>query len=58
MTRTPPLKPAQKRTATDRGREAMRNAAKGLAMTAIDLLAIPDTLARAQAAFDEEMGRK
>jgi amidohydrolase len=44
--------------ATDRGREAMRNAAKGLAMTAIDLLAIPDTLARAQAAFDEEMGRK
>ena len=44
--------------ATDRGREAMRNAAKGLAMTAIDLLAIPDTLARAKAAFDEEMGRK
>src|ERR671939_654759 len=34
--------------ATDRGREAMLSAAKGLAMTAVDLLADPDTLRRAK----------
>ena len=34
--------------ATDRGRQAMLSAAKGLAMTAVDLLADPDTLRRAK----------
>jgi amidohydrolase len=41
---------------SDRGRQAMLLAAKTLAMTAIDLLAEPTTLARARAAFDEDMG--
>lgn len=43
---------------TDRGRQAMLHAAKGLAMTAIDLLAEPENLRRAKAAFDAEMGAK
>ena len=34
--------------ATERGREAMLSAAKGLAMTAVDLLADPETLRRAR----------
>jgi MoxR-like ATPase len=34
--------------ATDRGRQAMLSAAKGLAMTAVDLLADPDALRRAK----------
>ncbi len=42
---------------SERGRQAMLLAAKTLAMTAIDLLADPATLARARAAFDEDMGR-
>ena len=40
---------------TDKGRQAMLSAAKGLAMTAIDLLARPDTLQRAKRAFAEDM---
>jgi amidohydrolase len=41
----------------EKGRRAMLQAAKGLAMTAIDLLASPDALDRARAAFAEDMGR-
>jgi amidohydrolase len=44
--------------ATDLGRKAMLDAAKGLAMTAVDLLADPDQLRRAKADLDQEMGRK
>ncbi|MBV9358079.1 MAG: M20 family metallopeptidase, partial [Chloroflexi bacterium] len=40
---------------SERGRQAMLQAASTLAMTAIDLLADPATLARARAAFDEDM---
>lgn len=40
---------------SDRGRQAMLHAAKGLAMTAIDLLAEPDNLRRATAAFDADL---
>ena len=40
---------------SDRGRQAMLHAAKGLAMTAIDLLAEPATLDRAKAAFQEDL---
>ena len=43
---------------SDRGRRAMLDAAKGLAMTAIDLLADPENLRRAKATFDEDMGRR
>jgi amidohydrolase len=39
---------------SERGRQAMLNAAKGLAMTAIDLLADPDNLRRAREAFEED----
>ena len=42
--------------ASERGRQAMLAAAKGLAMTAIDLLGDADTLGRARAAFEEELG--
>jgi len=42
---------------SDRGRQAMLNAAKGLAMTAIDLLGDPDTLRQAKAAFQQELLR-
>ena len=43
---------------TDKGRQAMLSAAKGLAMTAIDLLAQPETLAEAKQVFAADMGRK
>jgi amidohydrolase len=39
---------------SERGRQAMLNAAKSLAMTAIDLLAEPENLRRARAAFEED----
>jgi hypothetical protein len=39
---------------SDRGRQAMLNAAKSLAMTALDLLVEPENLRRAQAAFEED----
>jgi amidohydrolase len=42
---------------SDRGRTAMIHAAKGLAMTAVDLLAAPDNLRRAKEAFAADMGR-
>src|SRR5215207_985390 len=42
---------------SDRGRQAMLDAAKGLAMTAIDLLGDPDTLRQAKAAFQQAMAR-
>jgi amidohydrolase len=42
---------------SDRGRQAMLAAAKGLAMTAIDLLAEPSALERAKAAFAEDMSQ-
>ncbi len=48
--------PFRDAAATERGRQAMLAAAKGLAMTAIDLLAEPDTLRRARAAFEAAMG--
>src|SRR5205823_5511222 len=41
---------------SDLGRQAMLIAAKGLAMTAIDLLATPDHLKRAHAVFEEDVG--
>jgi amidohydrolase len=41
---------------SDLGRQAMLAAAKGLAMTAIDLLAQPAALERARAAFAEDIG--
>ena len=40
---------------SDMGRQAMLNAAKGLAMTAIDLLSQPEHLKRAKAVFDEDI---
>jgi amidohydrolase len=40
---------------SDLGRQAMLNAAKGLAMTAIDLLADPGTLKRAKEAFADDI---
>src|SRR5437588_5058883 len=39
---------------SDQGRQAMLYAAKGLAMTAVDLLTEPGHLKRARAAFDED----
>jgi amidohydrolase len=42
---------------SDRGRQAMLSAAKGLAMTAVDLLARPDNLRRARATFEEDKSR-
>jgi amidohydrolase len=42
---------------SDRGRQAMLFAAKGLAMTAVDLLANPETLQRARAEFEAGMRR-
>jgi amidohydrolase len=42
---------------SDRGRQAMLAAAKGLAMTAIDLLGQPETLAEAKRVFAADMGR-
>ena len=42
---------------SDLGRQAMLTAAKGLAMTAIDLLTNPDNLRRAKAVFDEDLRR-
>src|SRR5215831_8575580 len=42
---------------SDRGRQAMLSAAKSLAMTAIDLLAEPDNLRRAQQAFHNDKAR-
>src|SRR5215208_7286237 len=47
----------EKAAGTDRGRQAMLAAAKGLAMTAVDLLGEPSNLAAARAAFDRDMGR-
>ena len=41
---------------SDRGRQAMLYAAKGLAMTAIDLLADPETLRRAKALLEQDLG--
>ena len=43
---------------TDRGHRAMLSAAKGLAMTAIDLLARPETLERAKQEFASEVGSR
>jgi amidohydrolase len=40
---------------SDQGRQAMLLAAKGLAMTAIDLLSNPDYLKRARAVFEEDV---
>ncbi|MCA1645750.1 MAG: M20 family metallopeptidase, partial [Chloroflexi bacterium] len=40
---------------SDQGRQAMLNAAKSLAMTAIDLLTEPQHLKQARAVFDEDM---
>jgi amidohydrolase len=40
---------------SERGRQAMLNAAKALAMTAVDLLGDPESLRRAQDAFREDM---
>jgi metal-dependent amidase/aminoacylase/carboxypeptidase family protein len=40
---------------SDLGRRAMLNAARGLAMTAIDLLGDADNLSRAKQAFDEDL---
>jgi amidohydrolase len=42
---------------TDLGRQAMLNAAKGLAMTAVDLLARPETLTAAKETFKADLGR-
>jgi len=42
---------------SDRGRQAMLNAAKSLAMTAIDLLAEPENLRRARAVFEADRDR-
>ena len=47
----------EKAAGTDLGRQAMLNAAKGLAMTAIDLLGQPETLAEAKRVFAADMGR-
>jgi amidohydrolase len=40
---------------SDQGRQAMLNAAKSLAMTAVDLLSEPEHLKRARLAFDEDV---
>ncbi len=40
---------------SDQGRQAMLVAAKGLAMTAVDLLTNPDYLKKARAAFDDDL---
>jgi metal-dependent amidase/aminoacylase/carboxypeptidase family protein len=40
---------------SDQGRQAMLWAAKGLAMTAVDLLSDPEHLQRARAAFEEDL---
>ena len=40
---------------SDQGRQAMLIAAKGLAMTAVDLLTNPEHLKRARAAFEEDI---
>src|SRR5215831_5815446 len=42
---------------SDQGRQAMLVAAKGLAMTAVDLLTNPEHLKRARAVFDEDLLR-
>jgi hypothetical protein len=47
----------EKAAGTDLGRQAMLSAAKGLAMTAVDLLAEPTNLQRARDAFNRDMGR-
>ena len=47
----------EKAAGTDLGRQAMLNAAKALAMTAIDLLGNEETLAEAKRTFAEDMGR-
>jgi amidohydrolase len=47
----------QQAAGTDLGRQAMLNAAKGLAMTAIDLLGRPETLAEAKRVWATDMGR-
>jgi metal-dependent amidase/aminoacylase/carboxypeptidase family protein len=39
---------------SDRGRQAMIAAAKGLAMTAVDLLAQPERLKQARAVFEQD----
>ena len=43
--------------ASERGRQAMLNAAKSLAMTAVDLLGDPENLKRARAAFQDDKAR-
>jgi amidohydrolase len=43
---------------SDHGRQAMLTAAKGLAMTAVDLLTDPQHLKQAKAAFDEDARQK
>jgi amidohydrolase len=40
---------------SDQGRQAMLSAAKGLAMTAVDLLGMPEHLERAKAVFEEDL---
>ena len=40
---------------SDLGRQAMLVAAKGLAMTAVDLLTNPDYLTKARSVFDEDL---
>jgi amidohydrolase len=47
----------EKAAGTDRGRQAMLAAAKGLAMTAIDLLGQPENLAEAKRVWAADMGR-
>jgi metal-dependent amidase/aminoacylase/carboxypeptidase family protein len=47
----------QQAAGTDLGRQAMLNAAKGLAMTAIDLLGRPETLDEAKRVWAQDMGR-
>lgn len=49
--------PFREAAGSDRGRQAMLNAAKTLAMTAIDLLAEPENLQRAQTVFQEDKAR-
>lgn len=43
---------------SNKGREVLVQAAKALAMTAVDLLVNPEVLQRAKAAFAEDMGRR
>jgi amidohydrolase len=47
----------EKAAGTDLGRQAALNAAKALAMTAVDLLGRPETLQAAKAQFAADMGR-